>query len=145
MTIKIESYEVSSHDLIPASSEYLQVDAPGRTSITPVVKKLASALHQAAKVISIPALTMAIVAGVFETIMTPGLEIILQAGLFVSGFLFLALAVDAEKASTGWLLAATGIALPVLAWLSTDGSRAFTFAAVLLIALWVTAATVKGS
>jgi len=87
---------------------------------------------------------MAIVIGAFEIIMKPGLEIILQAGLFTSGFLFLALAVDAEKASTGWLLAATGIMLPVLARLSTDGSLVFTFAAVFLIALWVAATTVKG-
>lgn len=140
MAINIDRYEISSPDHTIALSECLKIDSPGRTSIIPDVRKLGRALHHAAKVISIPALALVIIVGVFESIMTPSLEIILQAILFISGFVFLALAVDSEKPSTGWLLAATGITLPVLARLSTSGSQVFTITAVFLISLWVTAA-----
>lgn len=123
--------------------ECLQIDSPERTSIIPEVRKLTRALNYAAKVISIPALALVMAIGAYETIMTPGLESLLRASLSVSGFIFLALAVDSKKTSTGWLLAATGLALPVLAQLSASGAQEFTIMAVMLVALWVTPAILR--
>lgn len=130
------SSEVSSADLNIVISECLRIDSPGRASMYPIAGKLNRALRHAAKVISLAALTLAIIIGIYETLLTPSMELILRAGLYVSGYVFLAMAVDSQKTSTGWLLAATGIALPVLSYLGAGGNRVFTILAMLLVALW---------
>lgn len=75
---------------------YLPLDSPGRTSIIPFVRKVVSALHYAVKVISIPALTLAISISIYMFLKTPSLEVFLQAGLVIFSFLLLALLVDED-------------------------------------------------
>jgi len=62
---------------------------------------------------------------------------VLRAGLSVSGFVFFALAVDTEKTLQGLKLVATGITLPLLAYLSVGGGPVFSMRGILLIAPWV--------
>ena len=69
----------------------------------------------------------------------PDLVIYLQATLWTSGFVFMGLAIDSEKPVFGLHLA-TGIALPVLAVLSSRVSVEFAIIATALVALWVAAA-----
>lgn len=69
--------------------------------------------------------------------MTPRIESLIQASLPTTGFVFLALAINSGKASARWLLAATGLALPLLAQLSTGGAQEFTIMAAILLALWI--------
>jgi len=64
---------------------------------------------------------------------------VLQAMVWASGFVFLALATESEKSDAG-LLVATGFTLPVLALLSAQVAVEFAVLAVALVAVWVAAA-----
>lgn len=65
--------------------------------------------------------------------------IVLQAIIWVSGFVFLALAMETRKLNFEGLLA-TGLVLPVLALLSANVAAEFAILAAALIAGWVTVA-----
>jgi hypothetical protein len=67
------------------------------------------------------------------------LVIYLQAALWASGFVFFGLALDLKKAAIGLSLA-TGFALPLLAWLSSNVAVEFSIIAVVLVAAWVATA-----
>ena len=62
--------------------------------------------------------------------------------MWASGFIFLALAIDSEKQTIGWLFA-TGIALPVLAMLSSYVAVEFAVVAAVIVAAWVVASTLR--
>ena len=68
--------------------------------------------------------------------------IVLQAMIWVAGFIFLALAMETRKLNFEGLLA-TGFALPVLALLSANVSVEFAIIGAALIAGWVAAAILK--
>ena len=68
--------------------------------------------------------------------------IVLQAAIWATGFIFLALAVDSNKPTFGGLLL-TGLALPVLAILSSNVAVEFAIIGAALVAGWVAAAIVK--
>jgi hypothetical protein len=70
----------------------------------------------------------------------PGAAVHLQALLGAGGFVFLALAVDAARPQTALLQLATGVTLPLLAWLSSREAVEIALVAAALVALWVTAA-----
>ena len=69
----------------------------------------------------------------------PDLLIYLQAGLWASGFLFLGLAIDGEDSTVAPALA-TGIALPVLAVISSRVAPEIALVAATIIAIWIAAA-----
>jgi hypothetical protein len=84
----------------------------------------------------VPAL--AIVVGSAWLITMPDLVVYLQATIWASGFLFLGLALDSQPPFNGMHLA-TGIALPVLAMLSSYVAVELVVFAAALVAIWVAA------
>jgi hypothetical protein len=82
---------------------------------------------------------VAIVVGAAWLITAPDLVVYLQATLWASGFVFLGLAIDSEK-SVASLSLVTGIALPVLAVLSSRVAVEIAIVAAVLVAAWVAAA-----
>ena len=85
---------------------------------------------------------LALVVGAAWAITLPSLEQFLQASLWASGFVFLALAIDSEKPTVGGLLA-TGIALPALALLSSHVAGEFAIVAAVITAAWVAASILR--
>ena len=122
--------------------EWFQDDLPSRAAIAGSVRTLNRILCLAAKGFTALVPALAIVVGTAWAITLPGLEQFLQASLWASGFVFLALAIDSEKPTIGWLLA-TGIALPVLALLSSFVTGEFAIVAAVIVAAWMAAATLR--
>lgn len=71
------------------------------------------------------------------------LAVYLQALTWAGGFVFLALAVEAESPRVALLQLATGLALPVLAWLSSRVAPELAIVAAALAAAWVLAAVLR--
>jgi len=85
---------------------------------------------------TVPAL--AIIVAATWAVGSAGTASILQAAMWASGFVFLALAIETSKPNiTGLLL--TGLALPVLALLSAHVASEFAIIAATLVAGWVAA------
>ena len=122
--------------------EWFQNDLPSRAAIAGSVRTLNRILCLAAKGFTALVPALAIVVGTAWAITLPGLEQFLQASLWASGFVFLALAIDSEKPTIGWLLA-TGIALPVLALLSSFVTGEFAIVAAVIVAAWMAASTLR--
>ncbi len=118
--------------------EWFQIDFPSRTAIAGSVRTLNRALCLAAKGFTALVPALAIVVGAAWAITVPGLELFLQASLWETGFVFLSLAIDSEKPTVG-LPIATGIALPVLALLSSRVASEFAIVGAVLVATWVAA------
>jgi hypothetical protein len=89
----------------------------------------------------VPAL--AIVVGAAWLVTLPNAVLYLQVLTWASGFVFLGLAVEAESAELSILNLATGIALPVLALLSSRFAIELTIVAAALVAAWVAAAILR--
>ncbi len=83
--------------------------------------------------------SLAILVGAAWLITVPDLVVYLQATLWASGFVFMGLAIESEK-TAGGLSLATGIALPVLAVLSSRVAVEIAIIAAALVAIWVAAA-----
>ncbi len=122
--------------------EWFQNDFPIRTSTTDSVRTLNRVLCLATKGFTALVPALAIVVGAAWAITLPSLEQFLQASLWASGFVFLALAIDSEKPTVGWLLA-TGIALPALALLSSHVAGEFAIVAAVIAAVWVAASILR--
>ncbi len=118
--------------------EWFQNDLPSRAAIAGFVRTLNRILCLPAKGFTALVPALAIVVGTAWAITLPGLEQFLQASLWASGFVFLALVADSEKPPVGLPLA-TGIALPVLALLSSRVARDFAIVGAVLVATWVAA------
>jgi hypothetical protein len=88
----------------------------------------------------VPAL--AIVVGAAWVITDPSLELFLQATIWTSGFVFLGLALESDGAVAGLSLA-TGLVLPVLAWLSDRVAGEYAIVAAALVAAWIAAAILR--
>ena len=122
--------------------EWLHNDFSGKTAIAGSARTLNRTLGLAAKGFTALVPALAIVIAAAWAITLPGLEQFLQASLWASGFVFLALAVDSEKPTVGLLLA-TGIALSVLALLSSRVAGEFAIVAAVLVAAWVAASILR--
>ena len=109
------------------------------TTASNPVGRLNNALSQATKVFLalVPALAVVVAAAWLVT--APGLVVYLQATLWASGFVFMGLAIDSEKPAPGLSLA-TGIALPILAVLSSRVAVEIAIVAAALVAAWVATA-----
>lgn len=101
---------------------------------------LRGALRLATRALLALGSTLAIFVGSAWLVDLPGAAVYLQAILGAGGFVFLALAVDSARPQTALLQLATGIALPVLAWLSSREAVEIALLASALVAVWVTAA-----
>ena len=122
--------------------EWPQNDFLSRTAIAGSARTLNRALCLAAKGFTALVPALAIVVGAVWAITVPGVEQFIQASLWASGFIFLALAIDSNKPTVGLTLA-TGIALPVLALLSSYVAGEFAIVAASLVATWVAASILK--
>ena len=89
---------------------------------------------------AVPALGMIVAAS--WAIGSEGTAAVLQAAMWASGFVFLALAIETRKASFSALLL-TGLALPVLALMSAHVATEFAIVAATLVAGWTVAAIFK--
>ena len=118
--------------------EWFQDDLPSRAAIAGSVRTLNRILCLAATGFTALVPALAIVVGTAWAITVPGLEQFLQASLWASGFVFLALVVESESPAIGLPLA-TGIALPVLAMLSFNVASEFAIVGAVLVATWVAA------
>jgi hypothetical protein len=103
------------------------------------VGRLNSILSLATKAFLALVPALAIVVAAAWLITAPHLVIYLQATLWASGFVFLGLAIDSEKSVAGLSLA-SGIALPVLAVLSSRVAVEIAIVAAALVAAWIAAA-----
>lgn len=87
---------------------------------------------------------LAVLVGAASLSAAPGLDLYLHALLGSLGFVFLALAVEADRTQTALLLAATGTALPVLAWLASRVAPEFAVVGAAVLAAWLVAAGLRG-
>lgn len=119
--------------------EWTNLNTRGTTIARNPVGRLNSAFYLATRAFLALVPALAIVVGSAWLVTVPDLVVYLQATLWASGFVFLGLAIDSEK-STASLSLATGIALPVLAVLSSQVSVEIAIVAAALVAAWITAA-----
>jgi hypothetical protein len=89
----------------------------------------------------VPAL--AIIIGATWLVSLPDMVLFLQASIWAGGFVFLALAIEADTAELSVLNLATGIALPVLALLSSRLAVELLIVAATLVAAWVAAVIMR--
>ena len=113
--------------------EWFQSDFSGSAAVANSVGTVNRSLYLAAKGFTAIVPALALVVGIAWAITVPSLGQYLQASLWASGFVFLALAIDSEKPRVS-LPIATGIALPVLALLSSYVAPEFALIAGLLVA-----------
>jgi hypothetical protein len=118
--------------------EWLNIENQRTESTIHKVGRLNQAMWLAAKAFMaiVPALT--IIVGSAWLITMPDLVVYLQATIWASGFLFLGLALDSQPPFNGMHLA-TGIALPVLALLSSYVAVELAVIAVALVGVWLAA------
>jgi len=103
------------------------------------VGSINSVMHTATKAFLALVPALAVVVGSAWLVTVPDLVIYLQATLWASGFVFMGLSIDAEKPANALSLL-TGIALPVLAVLSSRVAVEIAIIATALVAAWVAAA-----
>ena len=70
----------------------------------------------------------------------PAQVVYLQAALWAGGFVFVALAVESDSPLAALLQLAIGIAMPVLAWLSSRMAVELAIVAAVLVAAWAVVA-----
>lgn len=105
--------------------------------------KLRGALRLTTRTLLALAAALAILVGSAWLVNLPDAAVYLQAVLGAGGFVFLALAVDSESPVTALLQLATGIALPVLAWLSSREAVEIALVASALVAVWAAAGILR--
>ena len=119
--------------------EWTNINNQSTTDTHNPVRRLNSAMSLATKAFLALVPALAIVVAATWLIAAPGLVVYLQATLWASGFVFLGLAIDSEKPVPSLSLA-TGIALPILAVLSSRVAVEIAIVAAVLVAAWVAAA-----
>jgi len=88
-------------------------------------------------------LALGLVVAAAWLVMQPGLLPYLQALTWAGGFVFLALAVEADTPQSSLLRLATGLALPLLAWMSSRVAPELAIVAAALVAAWIVAAVLR--
>ena len=107
------------------------------------VRKLPLLLKQVARAFLalVPALGIVVAASWLITL--PDQVVYLQALTWAAGFVFLGLAIESETADGAILSLATGLALPLLALLSSRVAMELVVVAAALVAAWVAAAILR--
>jgi len=119
--------------------EWTNINNHATTTTRNPVGRVNSAMSLTTKAFLALVPALAIVVGAAWLITAPGLVVYLQATLWASGFVFLGLAIDSKK-SVASLSLVTGIALPVLAVLSSRVAVEIAIVATVIVAAWVAAA-----
>lgn len=96
-----------------------------------IVARLATRLF----LVLLPALAVVVLATLAAS--SPELALFLQVGLWTGGFLFYALAMDAEKIVFAALLVGSGLALQALAWMSGHLGPELAVAGAGVVATWI--------
>lgn len=78
-----------------------------------------------------------VVTGAAWLINDPTMILYLQVTTWTSGLVFMGVAIEAEKISNTWLAVATGIALPILAYLSQNEATELLLLAASMVAGWL--------
>jgi len=86
---------------------------------------------------------LALVVAATWLVTLPDQVVYLQATIWVAGFVFIGIAIESESAEAAILGLATGIALPVLAFLSSGVAVEFIVVAATLVAAWIAAAILR--
>ena len=89
----------------------------------------------------VPALALVVSSAWLVTV--TGLAPFLQAAIWAAGFAFLGLAVESERSDTALLMLMTGVALPVLAFLSSRVATELAIVAATLVAAWTMVALLR--
>lgn len=113
------------------------------TAARKALPRLRSAIGLTARLLLAMVPALALVIGSAWVVTAPDLVPYLQAATWTSGFVFLGLAIESERPETALLLAATGVALPILAWLSSRVTVELAIVAATLVAIWILAALVR--
>ena len=119
--------------------EWPTIQSGGTALTRNPVGRLNGVLHLATRAFLAMVPALAIVVGAAWLVTVPDLVVYLQATLWASGFVFLALAVDSQKPVNGLNLA-IGVALPALALLSSHVSVEIAIVAAVLVAGWTATA-----
>jgi hypothetical protein len=99
-------------------------------------RPLRAVLGLASGLLLAAAVALTILTGAAWWVTQPELVIYLQALTWAGGFVFVALAVESEGPRTALLNLATGVALPLLAWLSAHLAVELAIVAAALVAAW---------
>ena len=121
------------------SIEWTNADERGSAIARNPIGRLNSAFHLASKTFLSLVPALAVVVGAAWLVTVPDLVLYLQATLWALGFVFMGLAIDTEKPFNGLSLA-TGIALPVLAVMSSRVAVEIAIVGAALVAIWIAAA-----
>jgi hypothetical protein len=125
------------------SIEWSPVSASGKRVTLDPIRQLPRLMQLVTRAFAALVPALAIVVGATWLITMPELVLYLQVVTWVGGFVFLALAIEAESAEISILSLATGITLPVLAWLSSHVALELVIVAAALVAAWVAAALMR--
>jgi hypothetical protein len=125
------------------SIEWSSIGAPDSQVVLDPVKQLSNFMSLASRALLALVPALAIVVGAAWLITLPDLALFLQASIWAGGFIFLGLAIEAETAELSILNLATGIALPVLALLSSNAGLELVIVAATLVAAWVAAGILR--
>jgi hypothetical protein len=125
------------------SIEWSSIGAPDSQVVLDPVKQLSKVMSLASRALLALVPALAIVVGAAWLITLPDLALFLQASIWAGGFIFLGLAIEAETAELSILNLATGIALPVLALLSSRAGLELVIVAATLVAAWVAAGILR--
>jgi hypothetical protein len=112
---------------------------PGHNLPHGLSRSLAGILSLASRALLATVLALAIVVGAAWLVTLPDFAVYLQAALWAGGFVFVALAVESNSPLAAILQLATGIVLPVLAWLSSRSAVELAVVAAALVAAWMAA------
>lgn len=113
------------------------------TAARNALPKLRSATGLTARLLMAMVPALALVTGSAWVVTAPDLVPYVQAATWAAGFVFLGLAIESERSETALLLAATGVALPILAWLSSRVAVELAIVAATLVAIWILAALAR--
>lgn len=113
------------------------------TAVRNALPRLRSATGLTARTLVALVPALALVVGSAWLVTLPDLVPYLQAATWAVGLVFLALAVESERGDTALLMSFTGVALPVLAFLSSRVATELAIVAATLVAAWVVAAVVR--
>jgi hypothetical protein len=119
--------------------EWTAANSSGNTKSYNPARKLNRALCLASNLFLAVVPALAVIVGAAWLITAPDLVVYLQVGLWLIGFIFLGLAVDSVK-PTNTLFLLTGLALPVLALMSSHLAVEIALLAVVILAAWTAVA-----
>jgi hypothetical protein len=125
------------------SIEWSQIPTRDNAVVLKPARQLQGLLRLATRAFLALVPALAIVVGAAWLVTLPNAVLYLQVLTWVSGFVFLGLAVESESAELSILNLATGIALPALALLSSYFAVELTIVAAALVAAWVAAAILQ--